>query len=123
MNPQNINTNWRPKSSIRLVNEKLESHWHVWVSKADIEETFRILAGLTEDSLLALSEDPENPILIRTVAFYLIKDWRRWIDAIDKVLDRAIGTTEAPWTVQNIMIITPEQEEFFSKMKSLGSSN
>lgn len=94
--PEDINREWRPKSSIRKVNDAILAQWHQPISKSEIEETFRLLTGLTEDSLLQLSNDEENPILVRTVAHYLIKDWRSWISAIDKVLDRAIGSSEQP---------------------------
>lgn len=117
--PQDINREWRPKSSIRKVNDTLLAGWHSPISKGDIEETFRLLTGLTEESLLALVKDTENPILIRTVANYLVKDWEKGIWAIEKVLDRAVGTTEAP--TNNLFVITPEQEQFFAKMKELGS--
>lgn len=116
--PHDINREWRPKSSIRKVNDSLIEQGHQPISKSDIEETFRLLTWLTEESLMSLVNNEKNPILIRTVAHYLIKDWMWGIWAIEKVLDRAIGTTETPVN-NNILIITPEQEAFFEKMKSL----
>nr|DAP93310.1 MAG TPA: hypothetical protein [Caudoviricetes sp.] len=46
------------------------------MTKSDVEETFRILTGLTEESLDLLVEDSENPMLVRVVANYLVRDWR-----------------------------------------------
>lgn len=100
-NPQNINKNWPIKKNIANIIQSLKSQWYETVTKSDVEETFRILTGLTEESLDLLVEDSENPMLVRVVANYLVRDWRNtWITPIEKILERAIGSVEATGSVK-----------------------
>ena len=95
-NPQNINKNWPIKKNIANIIQSLKSQWYETVTKSDVEETFRILTGLTEESLDLLVEDSENPMLVRVVANYLVRDWRNtWITPIEKILERAIESVES----------------------------
>lgn len=112
--PQDINKNWRPKSSIRKVNESIIASWHEPASRDDIEQTYILLTGLTESSLIALQVDDENPILVRTVAKSLLEWFKKWHWALESILLRWIGAPkwngDAPTMLidkANILVMLP----------------
>ena len=117
-NPQNINKNWPIKKNIANIIQSLKSQWYETVTKSDMEETFRILTGLTEESLESLVEDSENPMLVRVVANYLVRDWRNtWITPIEKILERAIGSVKTTGSVK--VEISNETLNFLDTMNKL----
>jgi len=88
-NPQNINRKGRPRKLVGSIVKELEKKGVEEVSKEQIKSCFLMLINLTKDELKEISEDEEQPILIRVVAKNILTG--KGFEIIDKILDRGIG--------------------------------
>lgn len=120
-NPQNINTNGRPKKGIALCNEQLAAQWFSPASKADIEANYMSLLNVDEDILKEMAQDRKQPMLIRIIIKNML--WGKGFDIVEKMLDRGIGKAiqreelKVSWQidVNNIMKMTDEELEAYIK--------
>jgi hypothetical protein len=87
------NPAWRPKSTIRLEVDKLTEKWIKIPTKDDIQKIYLAMLSTWVEKIKELEKDDQQPILIRSVARSLL-EWR-WLDIIEKMLDRSIGKAEA----------------------------
>ena len=87
-NPQNINKKWQPRKWISIVNKELREMWYEPARKQDIEENYMNMINLSEDDLINLWKDKEQPMLVRVLAKNIL-GWK-WFDIIERMLDRWI---------------------------------
>lgn len=116
--PGDINKNGAVKKNIAWIIASLKDQGYESVKKWDIEEIYRFLTGLTEATLREIVADKENPMHIRAVANYLVRDWRKnGIWPFEKILERAIWVVESTPPIS--VNVTTEAMNFLQKMNQL----
>mgnify|MGYP006977238423 FL=1 len=88
-NPQNINRNGRPKTTITLIMEQLKLEWYERVSRSQIIETYEVLLWLPEETLRKIVNDKSYAMMLRIVAKKMISN--KGDEMLEKMLDRAHG--------------------------------
>ena len=85
---QSWNPKWRPRRTLRVINEELEKLWYEPATFDDIKNAYLYLLQLPVDEIKRLVNKRDTPILIKIVAKALSE--KKWFDIIEKMLDRAI---------------------------------
>ena len=89
-NKQNINRKGRPRKGISLVNFELAKLGYTKATKEDIENIYLVMIQLSQDELVKIGNDKDNPMLARILAKSIL-DNKRGFENSEKILDRAIG--------------------------------
>ena len=115
-NPQNINKNGAVKKSIAVILNFLKEEWYEKVTKRDIESAYTTLLWLSEKTLKDMRDEIENPILLRSVAHYLLNGWRDGLTVVEYVAKQALWPMQwdAPQQPPNTFLINNASMKFNS---------
>lgn len=126
---ETMNPNGRPKKGIALCNEQLKKEWYEPATRADIEENYMSLLGVSEEKLKQMAVDKDQPMLIRIIAKNML-DWKAF-DVVEKMLDRWIWKAVQREEVKHsgAMMITKEElspqqlQQIASEMEELSKES
>lgn len=120
-NPQNINRTGLNRKLISSVNVNLENLGYKEATKNDIISCFLRLIQLTIPELESMVKDNSQPALVRIVGKEILSG--KGFDAIEKILNRGIGTPTQNIEMKQIQDkdMTPEETRDFviSTLKEL----
>lgn len=85
----NANPKGRPKKLIGTVNMELEKKGYSEPTKQEIISCYLRLINTDEAELISLTQDKEQPYLVKSVAENILSG--KGFDIIERLLDRAIG--------------------------------
>ena len=86
--PSRINRKWRPKRTLKVINEELKKAGYEPATFDDIKNAYLYLLQLSVDEIKSLVAKKDTPVLIKIVAKAL---WdKKGFDIVEKMLDRAI---------------------------------
>ena len=84
-----INKNGRPRKLIGTVNKELEEKGFTEANKQEITSCYLRLININEEELKAISNDKEQPILVKIVSNSILSD--KGFDIIERLIDRGVG--------------------------------
>lgn len=91
---ERINREGRPKKFVSQVLADLKEKGYENVSRSQIVDIYETLLALSEDELLELGNDKEQPMIYRIIARAMLS--KRGFDIIERMVDRAQGRPTQP---------------------------
>ena len=97
------NPNGRPKKLVSTILAQLQEEGEL-VTKSIVEQTYQVLMSLTQEQLIRIGSDKEQPMINRIVAKEMLG--KKGFEIIEKMMDRANGRPMQTSEVKQDMIVS-----------------